>query len=181
MTGIDGIQLAVEAILKGEEKTASDIARTPYVVSESKSVADLLRELQSEHVQIAVVVDEYGGTAGIVTLEDIVEEIVGEIADEHEEEEPTIVDLGDDHYLVSGSLRVETLEGKLDADLAQGDDYETVAGLIFTTLGRIPNVGTIVKKNGWRFEVDRADRRRIYRVKVSRDPEWNVEREEEAE
>ena len=181
ITGIVHIKDLFEAIFKGEEKSASDIARTPYVVSESKSVADLLRELQSEHVQIAVVVDEYGGTAGIVTLEDIVEEIVGEIADEHEEEEPTIVDLGDDHYLVSGSLRVETLEGKLDADLAQGDDYETVAGLIFTTLGRIPNVGTIVKKNGWRFEVDRADRRRIYRVKVSRDPEWNVEREEEAE
>src|SRR5207248_7886017 len=107
-------------------------------------------------------------------------EIVGEIADEHEEEEPTIVDLGDDHYLVSGLLRVETLEDKLDADL-EGEDYETVAGLIFTTLGRIPNVGTIVKKNGWRFEVDRADRRRIYRVKVSRDPEWNVEREEDVE
>ena len=77
-------------------------------------------------------------------------------------------------------LRVETLEEKLDADL-EGEDYETVAGLIFTTLGRVPNVGTITKKAGWRFEVDRADRRRIYRVKVSRDPEWNVEREEDVE
>jgi len=180
ITGIVHIKDLFDAIVKGEEKTASAIARPPYVVSESKSVADLLREFQSEHVQIAVVVDEYGGTAGIITLEDVVEEIVGEIADEHEEEEPTIVDLGDDHYLVSGLLRVETLEDKLDADL-EGEDYETVAGLIFTTLGRIPNVGTIVKKNGWRFEVDRADRRRIYRVKVSRDPEWNVEREEDVE
>jgi CBS domain containing-hemolysin-like protein len=180
ITGIVHIKDLFDAILKGEEKTASEIARTPYVVSESKSVADLLREFQSEHVQIAVVVDEYGGTAGIITLEDIVEEIVGEIADEHEEEEPTIVDLGDDRYLVSGLLRVDTLEEKLDADL-EGKNYETVAGLIFTILGRVPYPGTIVKFNGWRFEVDRADRKRIYRVKVSRDPEWNIEREEDVE
>ena len=77
-------------------------------------------------------------------------------------------------------LRVETLEEKLDADL-QGENYETVAGLIFTTLGRIPNVGSTMRKNGWIFEVDRADRKRIYRVKVSRDPEWNIEREEDVE
>jgi len=180
ITGIVHIKELFDAVVKGEEKNASDIARAPYVVSESKSISDLLREFQSEHVQIAVVVDEYGGTAGIITIEDIIEEIVGDIADEHEEEEPTIVDLGGDHYLVSGLLRVETLEEKLDADL-QGENYETVAGLIFTTLGRIPNVGSTMRKNGWIFEVDRADRKRIYRVKVSRDPEWNIEREEDVE
>jgi CBS domain containing-hemolysin-like protein len=180
ITGIVHVKELLDAVMKGEEKSASDIARAPYVVSESKSISELLREFQSEHVQLAVVVDEYGGTAGIVTIEDILEEIVGDIADEHEEEEPTIVDLGGHHYLVSGLLRVDTLEEKLDADL-QGENYETVAGLIFTTLGRIPNVGTSVKKNGWLFEVDRADRKRVYRVKVSRDPEWNVEREEDVE
>ncbi|HEY2323430.1 MAG TPA: hemolysin family protein, partial [Thermoanaerobaculia bacterium] len=180
ITGIVHIKELFDAVVKGESKNASDIARAPYVVSESKSISDLLREFQSEHVQIAVVVDEYGGTAGIITIEDIIEEIVGDIADEHEEEEPTIVELSGDHYLVSGLLRVETLEEKLDADL-QGENYETMAGLIFTTLGRIPNVGTIVKKNGWLFEVDRADRKRIYRVKVARDPEWNIEREEDVE
>jgi magnesium and cobalt transporter len=127
---------------------------------------------------MAVVVDEYGGTAGLVTIEDIIEEIVGEIADEHEEEEPTIVDVGDGEYLVNGLLRVETLQERLGTELSD-ENYETVAGLIFTTLGRVPNAGAVVTKNGWKFTVDRADRKRIYRVKVQRDPEWRAEGEEE--
>ncbi|MBV9497710.1 MAG: HlyC/CorC family transporter [Acidobacteria bacterium] len=166
-----------DCVLKGEQKAPADLAMPPYVVSESKKVSDLLREFQSEHLQVAVVVDEYGGTAGIITIEDVIEDIVGEISDEHEDEEATIVDLGDGTFLVSGLLRVSTLEEMLgDADLS-GDDYETVAGLIFTTLGRVPAPHTIVKKNGYQFEVDRADRRRIYRVKVSRDLEWGKEEE----
>jgi CBS domain containing-hemolysin-like protein len=171
ITGTVHIKDIFDAILTQSGKSVSDIARPPYVVSESKSVSELLREFQSEHIQVAVVVDEYGGTAGIVTIEDVVEEIVGEIADEHEEEEPTIVELGDRAVLVSGQMRVELLDEKLNAELTS-DDYETVAGLIFTTLGRVPSAGTTVKRNGWRFLVDRADRRRIYRVKVSPDPEW---------
>ena len=133
-------------------------------------MSELLREFQSEHIQVAVVVDEFGGTAGIVSIEDIVEEIVGDISDEHEDEEATIVDVGDGTYLVSGLLRVETLEEMLGADFA-GAHYETIAGLIFTTLGRVPGAGTSITKNGYRFTVERADRRRIYRVRVSKEPE----------
>jgi putative hemolysin len=179
IVGIVHIKEIFDAVLKGEKKSVVELARQPYVVSESKSVAALLREFQSEHIQVAVVVDEYGGTAGIVTIEDIVEEIVGEIADEHEEVEATIVDLGDDHYLVSGLMKVDALEERLGAELS-GESYETVAGLIFTTLRRVPNVGAFMTKNGVRFEVDRADRRRIYRVKVSRDPQWHAEPKAEA-
>jgi len=171
ISGIVHIKELFDAILKHETKTVQELARPPYFVSETKKVSELLRELQSEHLQIAVVVDEYGGTAGIVTTEDIIEEIVGEIADEHEDEEATIVDLSNGEYLVSGMLRVEELEERLGAKLS-GEDYETVAGLIFTTLGRVPKVGAVVTKNGFRFEVERADRRRIYRVRVSRDPDW---------
>ncbi|HYI13501.1 MAG TPA: hemolysin family protein [Thermoanaerobaculia bacterium] len=178
ITGVVHIKDVFDAVLKSDKRTIPELARPPYFVSETKKVADLLREFQSEHLQIAIVVDEYGGTAGIITTEDIIEEIVGEIADEHEDEEATIVDLGDGNYLVSGILRVEMLEEKLDANLS-GDDYETVAGLIFTTLGRVPAVGTIITKNGYIFEVDRADRRRIYRVKVSKDPNWRKEDEDE--
>jgi putative hemolysin len=178
ITGIVHIKEMYDAILKGEQKSVDELARPPYFVSETKKVSDLLREFQSEHIQVAVVVDEFGGTAGLISIEDIIEDIVGEIADEHEEDETTLVDLGDGTYLVSGLVRVEQLEETLKADL-RAEDYETVAGLIFTTLGRVPKVGEVVTKNGFRFEVDRADRRRIYRVKVSRDPAWREEGEEE--
>ncbi|HJQ36835.1 MAG TPA: hemolysin family protein [Thermoanaerobaculia bacterium] len=180
ITGIVHIKEVFDAILRNDQKPVSALARPPYFVSETKKVSELMRELQSEHLEIAVVVDEYGGTAGILSLEDIVEEIVGEIADEHEDEEATIVEIADATYLVSGILRVEELEDKLDAKLT-GEDYETVAGLIFTTLGHIPKVGEVVTRNGFRFEVERADRRRIYRVRVSRDPDWRPEEEEEGE
>ena len=174
ITGIVHVKDLFEMLLKNEERPVAQLARAPYFVSETKKVSELLREFQSEHLQIAIVVDEYGGTAGIITTEDIIEEIVGEIADEHEDEEATVVEVGDGTWLVSGLLRVETLEERLDADLS-GEDYETVAGLIFTTLGRVPAVGTIVQKNGWLFEVERADRRRIYRVKLRKDPNPRVD------
>jgi CBS domain containing-hemolysin-like protein len=175
ITGIVHVKDVFEALLtKQEQRNVASLARPPYFVSETKKVSDLLREFQTEHLQIAVVVDEYGGTAGIITTEDIIEEIVGEIADEHEDEEASMVDLGDGTWLVSGLLRVEALEEQLDAHLS-GDDYETVAGMIFTTLGRVPAVGTIIPKNGWIFEVDRADRRRIYRVRVTKDANWQPE------
>jgi CBS domain containing-hemolysin-like protein len=177
ITGTVHIKDLFDAILKHEERSVAELSRPPYFVSETKKVSELLRELQSEHLQIAIVVDEYGGTAGIITTEDVIEEIVGEIADEHEDEEATIVDVGDGTWLVSGLLRVEDLEEKLDARLA-GDHYETVAGLIFTTLGRVPSVRTVVKKNGFAFEVERVDRRRIYRVKVTKEPDWSGEDEE---
>ena len=159
ITGIVHVKDVLDAVLTKNERTVAELARQPYFVSETKKVSELLREFQSEHLQIAIVVDEYGGTAGIITTEDIIEEIVGEIADEHEDEEATLVDCGDDTWLVSGMLRVDALEEKLDANLS-GDHYETVAGLIFTSLGRVPAVGATVAKNGWVFTVERADRRR---------------------
>ena len=167
--GVVHIKEMFDAVLSGHPKTIKDLARPPYFVSETKKVSELLREFQSEHIQLAVVVDEFGGTAGIVTIEDIIEEIVGDISDEHEDEEATIVDVGDGTFLVSGLLRVEELEEMLGSEFS-GEHYETVAGLIFTTLGRVPAAGTAITKNGFRFTVERADRRRIYRVRVSREP-----------
>jgi putative hemolysin len=176
ITGFVHIKEVFEAIFRNDEKSVAELARPPYFVSETKKVSELLREFQSEHLQVAVVVDEYGGTAGIITIEDVVEEIVGEIADEHEEEEATIVDLGNNEYLVSGQLRIDALEEMLEAHFG-GEDYETVAGLIFTATGRVPKSGATIKRNGYIFTVERADRRRIYRVRLSPDPEWNAEEE----
>ncbi len=178
ITGIVHIKEVFDAIVKGETRPVVEMARPAYFVSGTKKVSELLRELQTEHLQVAVVVDEYGGTAGIISIEDIIEDIVGDISDEHEDEEASIVELGAERYLVTGLLRVEELEKKLGADLSGGGDYETVAGLIFTSLGRIPAVGAKVRTDGWLFDVERADRRRIYRVRVSRDPEYGSEEEE---
>ncbi len=178
ITGIVHVKEVFDAILKTDNRPVADIARPPFFVSETKKVSELLREFQSEHIQVAIVVDEYGGTAGIITIEDVLEEIVGDIADEHEEDEVTIVDMGDGSWLVSGLLRVEVLEEKLGAEFT-GGDYETVAGLIFTTLGRVPKAGAVINRSGWRFEVDRADRRRIYRVRVIPDPEGSDDESEE--
>ena len=178
--GFVHIKEIFDAVLKGDQRPVAEMARPPYFVSETKKVSDLLREFQSEHIQVAVVVDEYGGTAGLITIEDVIEEIVGDIADEHEDEEVTLVEIGERSYLVSGLVRVEELEEKLGVEL-RGDDYETVAGMIFTTLGRVPGAGSVVTKNGYRFEVDRADRRRIYRVKVTPDLDFEREQEEEAD
>jgi CBS domain containing-hemolysin-like protein len=181
ITGIVHVKDVLDAILKSEkQRPVAELARPPYFVSETKKVSELLREFQSEHLQIAVVVDEYGGTAGIVTTEDIIEEIVGEIGDEHEDEEATAIEVGDGTWLVSGLLRVDQLDEKLHTDLS-GEDYETVAGMIFTILGRVPATGTVIPKNGWLFEIERADRRRIYRVKVRKDPHWRPEGEDESD
>src|SRR5439155_19294311 len=150
ITGIVHIKDVFDPILRAEKNSLAELARPPYFVSETKLVSDLLREFQSEHLQVAVVVDEYGGTAGIITIEDVVEEIVGEIADEHEEEEATIVDLGNNEYLVNEQLRIDALDEMLDAHFA-GEDYETVAGLIFTTLGRVPKSGAVIKRQGYIF------------------------------
>lgn len=175
--GIVHIKDLFDAVLKGSGATPREIARPPLFVPETKHVAELLRDFQIEHIQIAVVVDEYGGTAGVITIEDVIEEIVGEIADEHEDEsENSIVEIERDVWLVSGVTRVEPVEDVAGVKIA-GDDYETVAGLIFTHLGHVPKVGESFEKNGLRFEVERADRKRIYRVRISRPEPGDDERE----
>ncbi|HVT43343.1 MAG TPA: hemolysin family protein [Thermoanaerobaculia bacterium] len=167
IVGIIHIKDVFEALLKKGNKTLKELARPAYRVPETKKVFELLREFQVEHLQIAVVLDEFGGTAGLITIEDVIEEIVGEISDEHEDEEESILALEGGGYLINGHFRVERLEEIISAELHhEDDDYETVAGLIFTQMGRVPVVGDRVVKNGVVFEVDRADRKRIYRVRV---------------
>jgi putative hemolysin len=176
--GVVHIKDIYDAVLRRETILVRDVARPAMFVPETKKVSELLKEFQTGHVQIAVVLDEFGGTAGLITIEDVVEEIVGDISDEHEDEESSIVKIGDDIWMVSGLVKIDILEEMLDADF-EGDDYETVAGLIFTTLGHVPRVAESIEKSGVLFEVDRADRKRIYRVRVSRLPAAREDSDEE--
>jgi len=168
IVGVVHVKDVLEVLLSNEKPPVSSLARPAYFVSGTKKVSALLREFQIEHLHLGIVVDEFGGTAGVVSIEDLVEEIVGEIADEHEEDEQSILELEDGSFLVNGMTRVETLEDIYGIDLEE-DGYETVTGLIFTELGRVPRSSEMISKNGLSFEIERADRKRIYRVRVRRE------------
>jgi putative hemolysin len=138
--------------------------RDVYFVPESKLGSDLLREMQKKNVQLAIVVDEYGGVAGLVTIEDLVEEIVGEIRDEHEK--PEIVREGDRSFVVSGGMDVDRL-GELFGIRPEGRESATVAGLVSELAGRIPKTGEIIEEDGLRFEVVESTDRKVERVRIS--------------
>jgi CBS domain containing-hemolysin-like protein len=138
--------------------------RDVYFVPESKLGSDLLREMQKKNVQLAIVVDEYGGVAGLVTIEDLVEEIVGEIRDEHEK--PEIVREGDRSFVVSGGMDVDRL-GELFGVRPEGRESATVAGLVSELAGRIPKTGEIIEEDGLRFEVVESTDRKVERVRIS--------------
>ncbi len=141
------------------------LVRPAHFVPESKRVSELLRQMQRSRQHLAIVVDEYGGTAGLVTIEDLLEEIVGEIADEHEREDE-IVREGEGVYLASGLADLDRIEELFGKPLANGD-ADTLGGLIFSALGRIPERGEALEVQGIRMEVVDADGRRIYRVRLS--------------
>jgi putative hemolysin len=135
-----------------------------YFVPESKRGSDLLREMQKNNIRMAIVVDEYGGVAGLVTIEDLVEEIVGEIGDEHEKGE--IVRESDHSYVVAGNMDVDRLD-ELFGMRPEGKESATVAGLVSELAGRIPQKGEVVEEDGLRFEVLESTERRVKRVRIS--------------
>jgi CBS domain containing-hemolysin-like protein len=150
-----------------DERTVAAIMRPAHVVPETKPVSDLLREFQHRRVQIAIVVDEYGGTAGLVTLEDLLEEIVGEIRDEYDEESEPIADLGDGVFAFSGKVDIDELADRLGVAIAR-EGFETVGGYLLARLGRVPAVGESLDIDGLGVEVLEAERRRVTKVRVRR-------------
>jgi CBS domain containing-hemolysin-like protein len=149
----------------------STLARPVPTVPESLDGDTLLDRLRSSGLQLALVVDEYGGTAGLVTLEDLVEEIVGDVRDEHDRGEVNPVrPLGRDSWMVSGLLRDDELAEATGFRMPPGD-YETLAGLVLTRLGRIPEVNDEVRIDGWRITVMRMDRHRVAELRVARVPD----------
>ncbi|OMH37057.1 hemolysin family protein [Tersicoccus sp. Bi-70] len=139
--------------------TVDTVARPVRFVPESKPVADLLSELQREGTHVAIVIDEYGGTAGMVTLEDLIEEIVGEIVDEYDSERPEIEDLGDGRYRISAKLAVEDLGELFDMEL-EDDEVDTVGGLLGKALGKVPIVGSETRIAGIDLYAERLEGRR---------------------
>lgn len=144
-----------------------DIIRPAFFVQEEMMIDDLLKDLQKEHTHLAVVLNEFGGTAGIVTLEDIMEELVGEIQDEYDEEQPNVTQIADNSYSITATLAVADLNEILDAPLPESDDYETVGGLITAFLGAIPEEGTIFEYSGYTFEILKRTNKMIEKVKLT--------------
>ncbi len=141
------------------------------VVPETIRLDPLLRQLREGGFQMAVVVDEYGGTSGIVTLEDVVEEIVGEVADEHDRTRQSGRELLDGSWTVPGLWRPDEVRDALDADVPDGPEYETMGGFVMARLGRVPVVGDVVRVPGWRIRVLGMEGRRVDRLRFVPDPE----------
>jgi CBS domain containing-hemolysin-like protein len=145
-----------------------DLVRPATFIPEAKSLDMQLRDFQSGPSHIAIVVDEYGGTAGLVTREDVLEEIVGEIRDEHDvEEETPIREEGDDRFWVDGSVSLDELSEAVGTRIER-DDVATVGGLVFSVLGRVPHPGEEFTLDGFRIVVERVVRRRVTRVYFER-------------
>ena len=147
--------------------TVRELLRPPLYVPESMTVDDLLHEFQRRKVHVAIVLDEYGGTAGLVTIEDLIEEIVGEIQDEYDVEEPMVVTISDDEARIDGRASVDDLLELFDVQLAdadEGDQFDTVGGLVYHHVGGIPKVGDTVSLDGITITVESTDGRRVGKV-----------------
>jgi CBS domain containing-hemolysin-like protein len=141
--------------------------RKPFFVPETKLLDDLLREFKARKLHLAVILDEYGGTAGLVTIEDVLEEIVGDISDEYDQIAPALLKrLGDSEAEIDGRLHVDEINDAMALEIPEDEDYDTVAGFVFSHLGYIPQAGETLEANGARFTVLEATERRIAKLKV---------------
>ncbi|MBM3325876.1 MAG: HlyC/CorC family transporter [Calditrichaeota bacterium] len=167
--GVVHVKELLAAVAEPELFDLTRHLRPAYFVPEEKKIDDLLREFQSEKVHMAVVVDEYGGTSGIVTLEDIIEEIVGEIQDEFDKEQPLIQNLDEKALIVNGKTPIYDLNEHLKSVIIEESDaYDTVAGYVYSRLGRVPRRGDQFEHNGYKFQVEELFGKRIVRVKIER-------------
>lgn len=166
-TNMVGLVNAMDLLSRGAEaRTVDELRRDPYYVPETKRIDDLLREMQRARTHLVIVVDEYGGATGIVTLEDVLEQIVGAIEDEHDRTPASVERLPDGSYWVAARTNIDELNEALDWTLPK-EDYETVAGLVLATLHRIPRTGEEFQVRGYTLTVLEADPRRVVAVKIA--------------
>jgi CBS domain containing-hemolysin-like protein len=153
-------------LARNEEIILKDIIRKPYFVPETKKINDLMAELQQKRIQIAIVLDEFGGTAGMVTLEDIVEELVGEIQDEYDEEKPIVEIINDREFIVNALAPIYDVNEHLPHDLPEDGDFDTVSGWLGDIFGKIPEVGEQKESNGYNITVLKKSEQNIESVKL---------------
>ena len=160
----------LQFLADGQRPTSlGEIARPPYFVPEVKHIDELLAELREQRIQLAIVVDEYGGTAGLVTIEDVLEEIVGEIQDEYDREEATIERLNDAEAIMDARVGLDELNEMFDLQI-EGEDYDTVGGFVYHQLGRMPAPGDEVQADGLDLRVISVLGRRIKKIRVTKAP-----------
>jgi CBS domain containing-hemolysin-like protein len=177
---IEGIVIAKDLLEYADDKfknsSIEPLIRPVYYVPESMKVAELLKELQKRKQKLAVVVDEHGGVSGLVTIEDLVEEIVGEIQDEYDREETQIIERGPSDYIVSGDAEVEEIEELFDLEFVE-DNYITIGGLITHHLGRLPDVGEKLQIKGLSLKILEVDQKTIKKLRITK--QGKVESDEE--
>jgi len=155
-----------------EEPKLTDICREPFYVPETTSIDSLLESMRRRHVHLAIVLDEYGGVAGLVTLEDVLEEIVGEIADEYDAEQVEQIEIVDSKVsIVDARVHIDDLNEQFGFDIPEDGDYDTIGGFVFSTLGRIPEPGEDFKWRQLKFDVLDADKRKIIKLRIEVDNE----------
>ena len=176
VVGILHIRDVLRALRLPEPAPVRELIKPPLFIPETKALGELLKELQARFQQVAIVVDEYGGTAGLVTVEDLIEEIVGEIMDEHEALAAELEPLEGGAWRLDGRAHIDLLDELFNVEI-EDQEYETVAGLIFTSLGHVPQVGETVDRSGLRFTVEAVADRRIQTVRVEKAPESAQEEE----
>ncbi|MEN6297574.1 MAG: hemolysin family protein [Rectinema sp.] len=155
------------ALVKKEPLELKSLMRPPYFVPETKRIDTLLKEFRRRHVHIAIAVDEYGGTAGIISLEDIIEEIVGEIQDEFDEEAEQIVKIGENAWRCDARIRLEDINETIGSQLPSGE-YDSLAGYVFDLFERIPSAGEQVTAGDLQFSVEAMEGHRLITIRIDR-------------
>jgi CBS domain containing-hemolysin-like protein len=143
--------------------------RKPYFIPESKSLRDLLHEFQKQKLHIAVILDEYGGTAGLITIEDILEELVGEIADEYEDTPPeTFRKIDENTFEADARANIKDINNELEIELPEEEDYDTLGGFVFSHLGYIPRTGESFEYKDLKLTITSAEPRSVRRVRIQK-------------
>jgi putative hemolysin len=170
VVGVIYVKDALRLIEKRQPVVIREVLHPPHLVPETKKVGPLLKELQKRRSHLAIVVDEHGSVSGLVTLEDLLEEIVGEIRDEYDGEERPVERLRDGSLVVEGTLSAADLRGQYGVPLPESPEFETVAGFMLEQLGSLPRGGEVVEAGQWRFTVVDVERHRISKVKIEKLP-----------